>query len=226
MTGFLDTITPTFLSLGHVTIALSSSTNHPDIGSLEKLVGQDLVVSSCGISRPERRREWLVSRALMRDLTGEVPTSGPHGELLWRGAMSGSLSHKDSHIAFGFGPKTRLYGIDLESCRPLTKNVIDKIMTTREQARLNDETNEISSAVFSAKESIYKFLFTDVGQRFYFDAVELKDCLLSHNVGILVFSCQKDLSARVLSGKTLIVDVQRVQFNGCDFWLTSVRGST
>lgn len=215
-----------FMSLGGRSIVLLDASQQPDLGTILDVVSDDILTIAPSFSVESRQREWLLSRMLMRSLIGYIPGIGVFGEPVWYGAVSGSLSHKLGHIAFAFGASNQnhSYGIDLESCRDLDPGVVFKIMNRDEQARLDKGIVGASSAVFSAKESIYKYLFNAVQKRFYFEAVELIDFQIAGDGGIMMFRTAIDLSRAVRAGRLLRIDFIKINLGGEDFWLTSARG--
>jgi phosphopantetheinyl transferase (holo-ACP synthase) len=65
-----------------------------------------------------------------------------------------SISHKNNYVVLGFSPYK--IGIDLEKISERVKKVKSKFLTEQEINEFSDETDEIYTQLWAAKEAIYK----------------------------------------------------------------------
>ncbi len=65
-----------------------------------------------------------------------------------------SISHKNNYVVLGFSPYK--IGIDLEKISERIKKVKSKFLTEQEINEFSDETDEIYTQLWAAKEAIYK----------------------------------------------------------------------
>ncbi|MCE7534917.1 4'-phosphopantetheinyl transferase family protein [Aliivibrio fischeri] len=165
-----------------------------------------------------RRKEYLVGRLCARkalELAGKInpqsPNSNIDGSPKWPDGFVGSISHTE-HIAAA--SVTRLYhysnlGIDIEPImNKNTCNIIcNEILVPEEDYFLRPkilesfQKEQYTTLIFSAKESIYKSLYKDVGNFFGFDSL----CLEKAEGGILTFSLRNSLSNKWCKG--VLIDV-------------------
>ncbi|WIG71107.1 4'-phosphopantetheinyl transferase superfamily protein (plasmid) [Photobacterium damselae] len=153
----------------------------------------------CGIGLPhnflemgiKRRREYLAGRFCARkalDLGGKFdlppPSSNADRSPKWPDGIIGSISHTD-HLAAACIVSSSHYrslGIDIEpimgrkTCKMISKDVLveGEYYVNRPKSLHNLREEEYTTLIFSAKESIYKSLYRDVGQMFGFEAVRLE----------------------------------------------------
>ncbi len=193
---------------------------------LREISSSDMLAKADEIKHPERQREWILSRILMREMAGYIPEKGDHGELIWRDEHAGSLTHKKGHVALAWravASKSDDPGIDLESVRDLEDDLQLKVATFAEVDVGSQIGRGWSTAVFSAKEAIFKCLFRNVGYRFYYEAAELLDVNYAGGHGIMMFSMTRDLSERVPQHSKVRVDFKKIRLGADEFWLTSAR---
>lgn len=133
-------------------------------------------------ANPRRQAEFLAGRALAALVLARIglPTDVPIGRdrlPQWPKGIRGSISHARGHVACLLGANTGLHpGVDIEtraSDQALTA-LRRHALTNSDRVLLEGRDAEVT-AVFSAKESLFKALFPQVGQSFGFDAVELCD---------------------------------------------------
>lgn len=160
--------------------------------TLGELLGDELHVATCFFSETEegpldeeaalfssasdlRVRSFRAGRTAARRALarlGEAPTSigvGAGREPVFPPGVRGSISHsKELAIAaVARESSVRSVGVDLERTRELAPRVVERVASARER----DGLSALHALVlFSAKESIYKALYPEVGRWFGFDA--------------------------------------------------------
>jgi len=67
-----------------------------------------------------------------------------------------SISHKNNYVVFGYS--TFKIGVDLEQISERVKKVKSKFLTEQELNEFSNETNEIYTQLWAAKEAIYKIM--------------------------------------------------------------------
>ncbi|AUO47503.1 4'-phosphopantetheinyl transferase family protein [Pseudomonas ogarae] len=157
-----------------------------------------------------RQAEYLAGRWLSRQLwvkrnvTPIQLGSGAHRQPIWPSGWVGSISHT-STIAVSCLAKScevGLLGLDLENW--LAPEVADRISATivdrRETLYLGvlGPFEQMLTLAFSAKESLFKAVFPQVGCYFDFDAVRLVE--IHWPSGRLVLKVTQDLSTSIRSG--------------------------
>lgn len=114
---------------------------------------------------PKRRAEFATVRRLarqgmrelgLRDEAAILP--GPSREPLWPHGVVGSLTHCAGFAAAAVALSSRIVGIgiDAEPAVPLSPDAANLVLRREEREWLADRDPEWSSAVFSAKETVYK----------------------------------------------------------------------
>lgn len=226
MNSHHGTLVPQILPIGANRVVLLDASLQPSLESLVKIAPNDLLSRMPAMASAVKKREWILSRMLMSEVLGDIPGTGPLGEPQWQDGQVTSLSHKCGHVALAYGAQgdASAFGIDLEARRDLDPGVVQKIMTHHELQQVSGLDSNVTSAVFSAKESIYKCLFYRVGRVFYFEAVELVDFVMIHDVGVMLFRTSRELSELVPADKLIRVDVRLVRLEQADYWLTFARG--
>jgi 4'-phosphopantetheinyl transferase EntD len=136
------------------------------------------------------------------------------------------LTHKKGHVALAF--ETGFAdcddpGIDLELVRRLDDELALKVVNAYEMEIASQIGPAWSTAVFSAKESIFKCLFRQVGFRFYFEAAQLVDVCAAAHQGIMMFRMTRALGPNVAHNTLVRVDYKRITLGSEEFWLTSAR---
>ncbi|PCR96223.1 hypothetical protein CP336_11685 [Pseudomonas fluorescens] len=157
-----------------------------------------------------RQAEYLAGRWLSqhlwarRNLAPVQVGSGPHRQPIWPSGWIGSISHTSS-IAVSCLARTcevGLLGLDLEPW--LAPEVADRISATivdRQEARYlatQGTFEQMLTLAFSAKESLFKALFPQVGRYFDFDAARLVE--IHWPTGHLVLRVTQELSASIRAG--------------------------
>ena len=141
----------------------------------------------------KRRSEFLWGRycaAMALKRCGSVETHvavGAHRNPIWPASYCGSITHTAGFAAAMVG-KTSHYqsiGIDAEKIVSKSTRKIEKFVYLpgeREQLMVPEKLSEtrILTAIFSAKESLYKALFPIVGKFFGFSSAKVDQMTLDH----------------------------------------------
>lgn len=116
---------------------------------------------------------WLAHQALdTLQFPADSLLSGPNREPLWPKGVIGSIAHNDQHavVMISSHPLLEGLGIDLEKKGRVDEPLVQKILTQREQASLDDIDPTL---LFSAKEAVYKLLFPIVRKYVGFQDIEI-----------------------------------------------------
>ncbi len=149
------------------------SATHPE------LEGCDVPAALAGAVR-RRQLDYLAGRraarrALIR-LTGHASEvgRGADGAPVWPPGVTGAISHSDGRAVALIGDATRHagLGIDLETIITRPGEIASSVLTASEIRRLPADALHLTIA-FSAKESLFKALYPQVGRFFGFDAAEV-----------------------------------------------------
>jgi phosphopantetheinyl transferase (holo-ACP synthase) len=115
--------------------------------------------SLSGMNNDRRRREWLASRILLKELTGEEavisyrPSGAPY---VWRRKTHISISHTKDYAAIVLDNDYSV-GIDIEYPNPRAQKVKKRFLSPEEEAFLDNENEMLHSLIcWCAKEAIYK----------------------------------------------------------------------
>ncbi|MHC8300091.1 4'-phosphopantetheinyl transferase family protein [Pseudomonas sp. ZS1P83] len=159
---------------------------------------------------PRRQAEYLAGRWLSRQMWAKrnlAPVqvhSGAHRQPIWPSGWVGSISHT-STIAVSCLAKScevGLLGLDLENW--LAPEVADRISATivdRQEAHylgMLGPFEHMLTLAFSAKESLFKAVYPQVGRYFDFDAARLVE--IHWPSGRLVLRVTQDLSTSIRAG--------------------------
>jgi enterobactin synthetase component D len=171
-----------------------------------------------GIACPEslfralrkRKAEYLAGRYLCRLLLRErgLPTlipSGRHREPLWPVGWIGSVTHTDEIAVSCIAPcaSVNILGIDVErwldgdTAASLAPIIIGRDKYTRLAGPWS--YGHAVTLAFSAKESLFKALYPQVGSYFDFNCAELIDA--NHAAGTFSLRIAKQLSGRIPAGR-------------------------
>ncbi|MEM7718541.1 MAG: 4'-phosphopantetheinyl transferase superfamily protein [Pseudomonadota bacterium] len=155
----------------------------PDIQVALSIVGNEdgmlsPEVDAIAHAIPKRRAEFAAGRRAARQAlraAGLPEAAIPQGRKrapVWPHGTIGSISH-DNGLAAACVASTgtvRRLGIDLADATAFPNRIRSQILKTpAEQSQSDIE----ALVTFSAKESVFKALFPDVGEYFWFDAVEV-----------------------------------------------------
>jgi enterobactin synthetase component D len=161
---------------------------------LRRLVPSWVACAASELACPDRGRrrrdhEFAAGRACaaralasIGATTTEVP-AGPGGEPIWPAETTGSISHSDRLAIAVAAPRARVraIGLDVETVMSSARlgAVADRIAAPGEidavAARAGCRTEVAATLVFSAKESLFKCLFAEVGRVFDYLDAELCD---------------------------------------------------
>jgi enterobactin synthetase component D len=158
-----------------------------------------------GLSRAvnKRKAEFLGGRflaALAMERIGEPAVEigvGVHRQPLWPANVSGSLSHSNDRLACVMSPDPAVgLGVDIERIMDdaAARNIVETVVGTQEHALLEADSGGFGlgfTAVFSAKEALFKALYPRVGNYFDFHAARLVSLDWLH--GRLVLDLTEDL---------------------------------
>ncbi|VVN08791.1 hypothetical protein PS664_03692 [Pseudomonas fluorescens] len=157
-----------------------------------------------------RQAEYLAGRCLSRRLwaeRGQRPLqlgSGEHRQPLWPQAWVGSISHT-SDIALSClarSSEISLLGVDVEHwMTPEVARQISATVVDSREARYLETLGpfeHLLTLVFSAKESLFKALYPQVGRYFGFEAARV--VAIQWAAGLLILRVTQDLSPSVRAG--------------------------
>jgi enterobactin synthetase component D len=147
------------------------------------------VLDSAAVGAAKRRREFEAGRTCaagaLAAIGAEATTVGvgAAGEPIWPAETTGSISHSDRLAIAVAAPRARAraIGIDVETVMSSARlcAVADRIAAPGEidavAARAGCRTEVAATLVFSAKESLFKCLFAEVGRVFDYLDAELCD---------------------------------------------------
>lgn len=126
----------------------------------------------------KRRAEYLAGRVLARqalEFFGHSDAKvgrGDKGDPLWPAGVQGSLSHSHGTVGAWVGIDGALLGLDIEALADAraARAIRHSVLTTEDLALLGpDPDASTCTAIFSAKEALYKALYPRVRQFFGFD---------------------------------------------------------
>ncbi|WP_299295535.1 4'-phosphopantetheinyl transferase superfamily protein [uncultured Tateyamaria sp.] len=133
----------------------------------------------------KRQAEFLAGRYLVQRGLAQlgVPEqsvgTGAHRQPLWPPDVSGAITHADGvAVVLMSSQPTALVGVDVETVldADMAATVAPQVLSNSEKELLQAATGsalETLTAVFSAKETLFKALFPLVGRYFGFEAAEL-----------------------------------------------------
>lgn len=192
--------------------------------------------ASLGRAVNKRKAEFLGGRFLAALALERIGTPvveigvGEHRQPLWPASISGSLSHSSDRLACLVSRDATLgLGIDIE--RILTdaeaRHIASTVVTPTEQALLETCTADFDgagfgvgfSAVFSAKEALFKALYPRV--RSYFDFHAARLISLDWRTGRLVLELTQDLGPYYRAADRFQLGVSRDE---CRVWTYLVHG--
>lgn len=146
---------------------------------------------------PKRRAEWIAGRRAaaiaLRDLDpaldGAAVPIGAGREPLWPAGVRGSITHAAgvAAAAVALATDARGVGLDIEGllAPAAARAVVERVVTATERQRLSaavDPSNPIDgdelfalTLAFSAKETLFKAVYHEVGRVFEFSDAELVD---------------------------------------------------
>lgn len=146
---------------------------------------------------PKRKAEFLAGRYSAKQLARALEISrvdsievkiGLHREPIWPLGLKGSITHNGSTAIclMSKSPQVCSLGIDIETImsEDLARNISSQICNKQEvQLLLSQEIikRKAITLIFSAKESIFKALYSKVGKYFDFDEAVLMDVNLSNS---------------------------------------------
>ncbi|WP_323763810.1 4'-phosphopantetheinyl transferase family protein [Marinovum sp.] len=145
--------------------------------------------AACGLALPDflsravpkRRAEFLAGRLLAREALARFGRAGAigrdaHGAPVWPEGVQGSISHSHGTVGVWLGQGAATLGLDLEALADprATRAICHTVLTGGDRALIGDSPDAaLATAVFSAKEALYKALFPRIGRFFGFDHAEI-----------------------------------------------------
>ncbi len=199
---------PSFVAQHSISFDVSSAADRAWLLTLPRGVLPETLAGAV----PKRQIEYCAGRLCARealrrcapDLADAVIASGPHGEPLWPPGIVGTITHTHefASAAVASTEHTSALGLDAERLSHLSADVLDYIALPAEiqaaalTAQMSAEV--VASIVFSAKETLFKCLYAEVGRYFDFrDAlIEALDAETgSFNARLLV-----ELTPRLVKG--------------------------
>lgn len=147
-------------------------------------------------STVKRQAEYLASRWLAREIFSHygiedfILSNGSDRAPQWPDGYSGSLSHSDGQIFLITDPRGRLCGNDVEQwiSPSVATEITPLLVSPREQqylAELPAAPCQLTTLVFTLKESLYKALWPSVGGELDFLQAEVVDINLQQGNAIL-----------------------------------------
>lgn len=130
----------------------------------------------------KRRAEFLAGRMLAAQALarigqgGQAIGRGNRGEPLWPAGVQGSLSHSHGTVGAWVGVDGAGLGLDIELLADdrAARAIRHSVLTDADRAHLGaDPDAALCTAVFSAKEALYKALYPRVQRFFGFDHAEV-----------------------------------------------------
>ncbi len=163
-----------------------------NLGGPDLLIGSRLITAGDELSlldaeaismttrRLDARRASASARIVARGLLARlgVPQAslpkGPAGAPVWPQGTVGSLAH-DRTVAVAVVSRKSRYasvGIDVESIEPLAADMLDLVVTPREQRAIGDDAVQ-AKLLFVAKEAVYKAVHPLDGQFLEYHDIEV-----------------------------------------------------
>jgi len=183
----------------------------------------------------KRQAEYLAGRLCAREAllrvtgTATVPACGEDRAPQWPAGMLGSITHGSgwAGAVVGNNADWRGLGLDIEQIMPASRaeRLAAEILTPAELFRLEDLPSEQRaqriSLTFSLKESLFKALYPQVLQHFYFQDAELLSVEADNKVRMRLLI---DLHADWPAGSEL--EGQFAEFDGYLLSLVSIAATT
>jgi 4'-phosphopantetheinyl transferase EntD len=162
------------LSLPHLLIDSRPIANGDELALLKE------EAESLQARNMKARRASGAARIVARDLMGRLNfhpcalPKGPTGSPLWPPGVTGSLAHDDRIAIAAVGNARSIggVGIDLESAEPLAPDMMDLVVTPREQAAIANDLLQ-SKLLFVTKEAVYKAVHPLDGLFLEFNDIEV-----------------------------------------------------
>ena len=125
----------------------------------------------------------MVGRALAGQALARLGATGAvgrdsHGAPVWPRGMQGSISHSHGMVGVWLGQGATTFGLDLEALADprAVRAICHSVLTPGDRVHLGATPDAAgATAVFSAKEALYKALFPRVGRFFGFDHAEIAE---------------------------------------------------
>lgn len=169
-----------------------------------QLLGEDLH-GSLSLAVTKRKSEFVAGRYMARQAlialgsTSFTVGIGTNRAPLWPDAFVGSISHSKEYAICAVANVaniTRL-GIDVENFldEKSARDIVGSVLIRSEYTLVGTYSNPnpvIVTLIFSAKESLFKALYPEVGRYFDFDVVQTK--IINFKTGIFSLELVKELN--------------------------------
>lgn len=136
----------------------------------------------------KRQREFAAGRACARRVLEPLGyplhklLKNPDGSPLWPHGIVGSIAHSHTWCAAAACRQEVLQGIglDIETISRVSMNIAPKVLTDQEMHLVADSplpaAQEMLALIFSAKESVYKCLYSSCKKRLDFHDAAIRPC--------------------------------------------------
>lgn len=171
-------------------------------------------VPSLKLAVPKRQAEFLAGRYMAKQALADfgydeqIVAVGPHRSPIWPKQVVGSITHthKSAVCAMAYKSTISALGVDLEMWlnRKVALEIKSNIIDEGEASLLAEADFNLERAVtliFSAKESLFKALYPDVGQYFDFDTARI--IAMNGKKKCFTFQLQETLSEQFKEGYTV-----------------------
>jgi phosphopantetheinyl transferase len=111
------------------------------------------------ITKDKRKQEWLSSRLLIQEITGQSPVVRHNADrkpYLPASEYQLSISHSGEYAAVYISPKS-MVGVDIQQLKPSISKGIDYFLNPDEQQWIDTENNLLLHLMWSAKEAAFKY---------------------------------------------------------------------
>ncbi|XOV80909.1 MAG: 4'-phosphopantetheinyl transferase [Aestuariibacter sp.] len=165
---------------------------------------------------PKRKAEYLAGRYMAKlalqelQITNTQVPIGKHRAPVWPAKTLGSISHTCQMAMCAVAEESQwdYLGIDIENKfnDEYTSLVKNKLIKANEEAYLSSldtDFNLLLTAVFSAKEALFKALYPSVGEYFGFESAQVRE--LDVRKQTLTLTLTRDLCKQALQGSNFNV---------------------
>ena len=130
--------------------------------SLEKNLTINEISHYHQLNTPHKQNQFKTIRVLRTNSLGltEIKYNDYGAPYLFEQKKNISISHKKNYVIFGHS--TFKIGVDIEQISERVKKVKEKFLNETELIEFSNETDEIYTQLWSAKEAIYKTMITPV----------------------------------------------------------------
>tara|TARA_R110002033_G_scaffold156232_1_gene192529 strand:+ start:2861 stop:3595 length:735 start_codon:yes stop_codon:yes gene_type:complete len=179
---------------------------------VKQLLGEHLHIS-LGRAVIKRRAEFVAGRYLARkalialNASTTIVETGANREPLWPSAYVGSISHSNEFAICAVANKNdvKTIGIDVENFFDIkvAREIINNVLIESEHmlvGTLGEPNPIVLTIIFSAKESLFKALYSEVGHFFDFDAAQIE--VIDFQTGKFKIKLVKKLGSTLPAGSS------------------------